>query len=386
MDTAELASRCDDDLVDAMEQMAAIEAAARAQLTSLVAAYDERKAWRADGATSMGAWLAQRLRCSFGTGAELARVARRLRSLPAISDALASGGLSWDQVVPLCRLAEPDTDEKWAARAPSWSPDELVRAARRRRPDVPAGAHPSLQLRTDATGTWMRVWGRVRPDDGALVGDVLDRLAADAPLDRAAGGATADDARRAEALVDLARASLAARPGAAPPAVVVHVDADTLSGTDDEGGAEVIDGGFLGAEAARRLACDARVEFWAERRAAGQRPAVIGIGRESRRIPAWLGRYLRCRDGGCRFPGCGRTRWTQAHHVVHWARGGPTDSSNLLTLCTFHHVALHEGGWRISGDPDGDVVFIRPDGRPLPNAPPGLRDDVRQRLPLVDDG
>jgi hypothetical protein len=34
-------------------------------------------------------------------------------------------------------------------------------------------------------------------------------------------------------------------------------------------------------------------------------------------------------------------------------------------LCPFHHRLVHEGGWRIRGDPNHDVVFVRPDGRPL---------------------
>ncbi|MDQ4097597.1 MAG: HNH endonuclease, partial [Actinomycetota bacterium] len=47
------------------------------------------------------------------------------------------------------------------------------------------------------------------------------------------------------------------------------------------------------------------------------------------------------------------------------ADAGPTDLSNLLWLCPFHHRLVHEGGWRIRGDPEGDVTFVRPDGRLL---------------------
>ena len=34
----------------------------------------------------------------------------------------------------------------------------------------------------------------------------------------------------------------------------------------------------------------------------------------------------------------------QGHHIVHWAEGGETKLSNLVTLCRFHHRAVHEGG------------------------------------------
>lgn len=33
--------------------------------------------------------------------------------------------------------------------------------------------------------------------------------------------------------------------------------------------------------------------------------------------------------------------WTRAHHVIPWSRGGPTDTSNGVLLCAFHHFFLH---------------------------------------------
>ena len=60
---------------------------------------------------------------------------------------------------------------------------------------------------------------------------------------------------------------------------------------------------------------------------------------------------------------------TDAHHVEHWAAGGRTALDNLVLLCRRHHRAVHEEGFRITLDAAGDVEFIRPDGRPLPEAP-----------------
>src|SRR5437660_1885014 len=79
----------------------------------------------------------------------------------------------------------------------------------------------------------------------------------------------------------------------------------------------------------------------------------IGVGRARRNPPAWLVRQVRRRDGGCRFPSCERRRWGHSHHVAHWADGRPTDVSNLLWLCPFHHRLVHEDGWRIEGNPEG---------------------------------
>ena len=49
-------------------------------------------------------------------------------------------------------------------------------------------------------------------------------------------------------------------------------------------------------------------------------------------------------------------------------------------LCTFHHKLVHEGCWDIRGKPDGDIVFIRPDGRDFVPLRPRLRDDIRERI------
>src|SRR4029077_18806223 len=60
------------------------------------------------------------------------------------------------------------------------------------------------------------------------------------------------------------------------------------------------------------------------------------------------------------------TRFTEGHHVKHWADGGETKLSNLVSLCGFHHKLVHEGGFGITTTDDGLFVFTRPDGRRIP--------------------
>jgi hypothetical protein len=56
-----------------------------------------------------------------------------------------------------------------------------------------------------------------------------------------------------------------------------------------------------------------------------------------------------------------------AHHVVHWADGGPTSLDNLLLLCRRHHRLVHTGfGLELAG---GRAVFSRPDGSTLADEP-----------------
>jgi len=95
----------------------------------------------------------------------------------------------------------------------------------------------------------------------------------------------------------------------------------------------------VGAEAIRRLACDAGVV----RMVTGPDSEVLDIGRTTRTVPAALRRVIDRRDGGCTTPGCDApTAWCDAHHIVHWADGGPTNVDNLRLLCRRHHTVIHE--------------------------------------------
>jgi 5-methylcytosine-specific restriction endonuclease McrA len=96
---------------------------------------------------------------------------------------------------------------------------------------------------------------------------------------------------------------------------------------------------------------------------------LLEIGARTRTIPPALRRALQHRDQGCRFPGCG-LRFTQGHHLRHWAHGGATTLSNLAMLCRRHHRAVHEEGYQVARFRDGQLQFRRPDGRPLPDVPP----------------
>ncbi len=89
--------------------------------------------------------------------------------------------------------------------------------------------------------------------------------------------------------------------------------------------------------------------------------SILDVGRKTRTISPALRRALEIRDRGCRFPGCG-LRFTDAHHVRHWADGGTTKLSNALLLCAFHHRMVHEGRWTVEWWGEGRPVFFDPRG------------------------
>ncbi len=142
------------------------------------------------------------------------------------------------------------------------------------------------------------------------------------------------------------------RPHGQHTTVVVHVDVEQR--------AAALHLGPLLSEADRRyLTCDATCEVWFER---DGRP--IGAGRATRTVSRRLRRALEHRDRDCAVPGCGATRGLHAHHIRHWEDGGPTELSNLVLVCPYHHRAHHRGVITITGPAD-DLVVTDSDGRRL---------------------
>jgi hypothetical protein len=153
---------------------------------------------------------------------------------------------------------------------------------------------------------------------------------------------------------------------------MLYVDTDTLSADREPGRSELEDGTRLSAESARRLACDASVVSVVRK----QDGTVLDVGRKTRTISPALRRALDVRDRGCRFPGCGR-RFTEGHHVKHWADGGGTSLRNCVNLCRHHHRLVHEGGWTMGWDREQRPVFFDPRG--------GLSYDGRWQPPTLPD-
>jgi 5-methylcytosine-specific restriction endonuclease McrA len=139
------------------------------------------------------------------------------------------------------------------------------------------------------------------------------------------------------------------------PHLTVTVDVRDLLG--DAGAAEFDHTGPVALSIAERLGCDSSVT----RVVMNGASQPLDVGRRTPVIPPAMRRAVMVRDRGCRFPGCGRPRaWCDAHHVVHWARGGPTAVNNLVLLCRRHHRLVH-GGFGVEMV-DGRPVFRRPDG------------------------
>jgi hypothetical protein len=373
-----------EDLGDEIARLAAHIHAATQRMLALIAEFDRLRGWERSGHRDCADWLSSRTGIDRGAAQEKVRAARALVGLPLTRAAMGRGELSFSKVRALTRVAAPGNERELVELARGVTTAQLermVRAWRKgsRQDEVERerARHESrsLSIFPDDEGMYV-VKGRLTPEVAAVLMRGIE-AASDSLYRENANPLRTDDERRrdaaqrrADAIGLLAERALAAGFGGAGERetplsgaraeryrVVLHVDADTLAGDREPGRSELEDGTRLSAESARRLACDASVVRVARKRDG----TVLDVGRKTRTVSPGLRRALEVRDRGCRFPGCGR-RFTDVHHVKHWADGGETSLSNCVNLCRAHHRLVHEGGWTMGWDRDQRPIFFDPHG------------------------
>lgn len=330
--------------------------------TQAVGCFDELElaAFTPHGTTKR--WLEHTTRLSSAQSAHLARTARALRDhLPETRRALERGEVSPSHVAAVCTVVR-EVGPQHARRCESI----LVDLARTVDPSVvrrataalitlvdPKGAEDALHRAYERRGVTLSVVGEHAYLRGVLDVESAEMLqAALAPLMApATGDMRSTPQRRADGLVDLAKRALDAGElpslGSQRSHVSVVLDADTLQqGT----GAVTLPwtGAAIPVRSLMGTLCDAHVTPVVARRDTDGAWLPLNVGRASRTVTAGQARALVVRDGGCVYPGCSRTAaFCDAHHVVHWANGGPTDLDNLALLCRHHHTMLHREQWSL---------------------------------------
>ncbi len=375
----------DERLIAAADETHQAIGRAQAGLLRLIVEIDRRQAWQDSGARDTAHWLSMRYGLSSWKAYRWIAAAHKLEELPIICEALAGGKIGIDKVVELTRFATPDDE----ARLLHWA-GEVSCASVRRRGDIEARTSRAelLEVERDRSVAWWyyedgRRFG-LQADlpaaDGAVVARAIERLARTIPVMPGEEDADFAEARKADALVALCGARLSEDPDPDRATVVIHAPLRSLN--EGVGGCEVEDGPPVHPATVRRLLCSSRIQAVLEDRTGN----AVRFGRMTREPSPAMLRQIRYRDRGCRFPGCGVRRFTEAHHLVWWRHGGRTDLDNLLLICAFHHRLVHEHGWRIEHDPGGGIAWRRPDGtryRAGP-APPGT--EFAEPLPLTAVG
>lgn len=428
---------------DRIRGMAADLAASTCEWLHLIERFDRDGGWAGVGVSSCAAWLSWACSVSPVSAREYVRVARSLPLLPQVDAAFAAGRLSYSKVRVLVTVAAEVDESILLQQAHVQTVSQLERTIRAFR----RGGGWQRERERRASWRWddegmLVVSARLSPDEGALLVAALERSREDAGYaseggteqapesgagspeggmrgpasqardeDRRRAALTGADPlgmARADMLVALAEQALAAGPadssGDDRHLVVVHVDLDQLGDErelDADGrqssaapGGEtrarhgelpgprchIENGPGLDRQVARRMACDAALVAVLHHVGAGE---PLRLGRKTRAISPAQRRALRIRDGGCRFPGCHRRTHLNAHHIRPWSLFGPTDLDNLVLLCRFHHMLVHEGGFTVSAaeGQDRGATFRDPRGEPV--SVPALPGGGRARPTLV---
>lgn len=341
-----------DDLVELNEQLARLQG----QIVRRVAALDAVSGGQVDGHVSTAAWLRSACSLTASQASGLVKTARVLRDRSASAAELGTGRISYSHAqVIAAALADVPPDSHDAAEsilleaAPKLDPGQLRVVATRLRETINR-QHAERAAERDHARRRLHVSSTL---DGMVVVDgLLDAeaggilLTALMPLAKPLGP---DDIRtpaqrRADALVEIAAQVL--KTGHLPtvashrPNVNVTISLGSLRQLPGTPGAELDWAGPVTAETARRIACDSTVA----RILLGPDSEILDVGRSNRLVTPAQRKALAARDGGCAWAGCDRPPWwTDAHHAVSWADGGPTDLANLVLLCRTHHRWTHEG-------------------------------------------
>ncbi len=363
----DLAALSAESMGDDLVALRRIESRVQSETLRRLRRFDSGEGYASSGARSAKAWLRWRCNLPDNAAKEQVAISRKMAALPSMELAFAKGDFSYRHVSLIVETAS-QLGEKFDAQAE----DILVDVAREQDPwrlkiaiwhlrhcldpDGVLGdaneAHDRRFLHLSQTFDGVfRLDGRLDPEGGAVLRTALDAVMGP----RQAGDDRMASERCADAAVELARRQLDGgqlpEVGGQKPHLAVTVDMATLSKEPGSMAAELEWSQPIPAETARRLACDAAIT-----------PIIDGeADHTSRVVPGPTRRALVARDKGCRFPGCDcPPAWTDAHHVKHWADGGPTTLDNLVLLCRRHHRLVHEERWTLDLQQNRQLVAIPP--------------------------
>ncbi len=334
-------------------------------LAFYLAEMDERGLHQVTGHRTAAHYAEGRLEMSRRLAQQLIFVGKALCELPSIDAAFAEGRLSWSKVVLVTRVATPEHEHAWLARAEAATCKELQLAVRLAKP----GSAPRDPRDTKGLP-------EIRYDIRARVDAVAHRA------------------------IELAREKLGAERGEPiDDAALLTIAAELILGSDDNGelpGRERIDGSLYrivlhagesaGESAGEAAAVDALTLDTPEGRVPlvgeahdplvhAKRACMVCDGACSPAddahpvesdvaTPPALRRQVLARDDHrCRC--CGSRHGLMAHHIHFRSNGGRTRASNLITLCSHCHALVHADRLVLQGDHAERIAFLDANGQPL---------------------
>ena len=366
----------DSEVLASLTDLCAAASAVQVALARAIAQADRTEATITDCGLKVGGWIARHANRPARPCRRQATTARHAcQHFPEAVEAAACGSLGWDHVELLVsvsnarnrgkltavqgELIEAAQNLRWrewetlvrsiaavADEDGAYDPNEDAHANRLRVDRLPDGTH-------DISGRLVGEWAFLTASTlDAIADELFHQYARDHDLnadieipDRSTllGLALAEACRRARA-IDINNTT------PARPEAVVIIDTDTNGQTTafDRYGRTVPPAALqalLGDADYRALITDPTGN-------------PLNLGRRHRLVTRDQKIALTARDGGCTFPGCeAPAHWCDAHHVITWLMGGPTDTDNLALLCRHHHGITHTKGWNMQPSTSPGSLF-----------------------------
>ncbi len=346
-----------------------------------------------EGSVSMKAWLREKARMTNDAAGNLLSLGRFLDNNAAFAEAALTGELSGGQVSVAKRLgrpkyasllAEQQRDLVGTLAALDIDATQAAVAHWRSRADalLDDGAPPIEQPceLTLARTLDNRLHGHLSLHDAAAT--ELEKAIHTAETWEGSDETRALAERQGDALFDIAAFYNQNHDGEGTPrhlpTITLSADLSTIT-TDTPQAINDDTGRPVSPACAAAYLCDCKIHVIL-RNAKG---APEQFGRTTYTVPRSLFRQVAARDGGCRFPGCNRrVRFTDAHHIHHWQKGGATEYANLLLLCRRHHTYTHQQLLEIELRPDGEAVFRWHEGRVRTSQPRGAPPTRKLQAPV----
>jgi hypothetical protein len=338
----------------------------------------------------------------FGYGPRLTqeklRVAKALEDLPETARDLQTGAISFSLARELTRVAIPSTEKEWLQAARGRTVREVEHLVSGHRPgslpdDVPDSQLKRHVLRLDLSGevfaTFREAMAKIRRDAGEPLDDdaamlLLCRQALEGPKDSGRSSyqialTVCESCRRAKQqgrgeLIDVGpeMVEMAECDGQHIGHVDGNVDVPDASarahvGIHDKGNARA----HVGVDDDENIRADVHDD--ANARAHVGANARVHVGATgipaTQTIPPAMRRAVLRRDAGkCRVPGCRHAVYTDVHHIALRSEDGEHSPENLVTLCSAHHYASHNGKLIIMGAASSHLHFAHADGTPYGGA------------------
>lgn len=363
MGSGDVAALSTDALMELAAESAHHMAALAGLFALLTAELGRREGWRREGATSLEAWMVERMGLSLPTARAFARVGERLFDLPHLSTGLSTGALSFDKVRAVIDSATPETDRELRDRAEECTAVELAQLARRHKAASSATTRDTRFLRFN--DNFQTITAQLPAESYAEVRTALEAEAKQIPSD----GETPWDQRLCDAFLGLVRSATRPRNADSRYTVVVHAPLDVLVDDASELAGELERHGLISADTVRRVGCDATVILAVD----DDVGHTMYEGRAHRYPTQTQRREIMRRDRHCRFPGCPNATFVNPHHIKWWKpHQGTTDLPNLALLCEHHHHLVHSKAWTMSGDANEELTFVGPSGRIMTSRPSPL--------------